>query len=125
MTIFDPETRKLIVVVLVGPLAILPALLLLSLATALLDTTDAGTSFLLFSLIGLEIAYPVSIVFGVPILLVLKHFNQLNLVTLIAAAILIVMTLSILLPFSLSLMFLYIYCALAVATGSWWVYKVA
>ena len=94
MKVFSETTRKNIAAITFGPLAIIPAALILNLITYLMfSESNQSTGWLLFfslSVIGLVISYLTTICIGLPIILVLQKFNAFNWMTIVAAALIIV-----------------------------------
>lgn len=120
MKTFTPDTRKLIVAALLGPLAIVPALLLVgAIFMVRFPVGDVVSGVLALSMFGLVMAYPAVLVIGVPGVMLLRHFGRLSLLSLIGVA----LVLCLFLPNDWGLVLLYCYCATAVALGCWWVYK--
>ncbi|WP_028877547.1 hypothetical protein [Teredinibacter turnerae] len=129
MKTFSVTTRKNVAAVLLGPLFLVPAMLLTYLVLALLNNGSPTNSSnvigisLFFSFWGLIIAYPAAIVLGVPSVLILKRIGKLNYFTVLVAAIVWSIPLSAIFGIDSGSMLFVVYCACIVASGCWMVYK--
>lgn len=85
MRIFSETMRKNILSVLIGPLAIIPAVLLMGLVSHLLSSEESAITnwkqiFNFFSVIGVAIAYVLTTLLALPLVIVAKnagiHFDE-------------------------------------------------
>lgn len=82
MKVLSGRFRKNFFACLLGPLAVIPATLLYILVPAIFfeQSLDGQFGFFLFFMfMGLCIAYPITLAFGLPISLLLQRFNRFNL----------------------------------------------
>ncbi len=125
MKTFSSTTRKNIAASLIAPLAIIPAILVFMLIAFLFsDNHNAkwfeGLTF--FIVLGLYIAYPITIFFGSSSVLVLKYFDQFTLVnTLIIAVILATLVSAVLVPVFKTWIFIS-YLSLSISCAYWYVF---
>ncbi|AZN34483.1 hypothetical protein PSH55_16425 [Pseudoalteromonas sp. Angola-31] len=128
MKTFSDTTRKNVISVLVGPLAIIPAILIMGLVSHLLfpeesAITDWKQVFNFYSVIGIMIAYVLTTLFALPLVVVLqkmKAFTLLN-VVLLALGIAGVLCLA---SSSQLLAFLYFgYFTVSVAISCWGIHR--
>ena len=137
MRSFSLETKKLVTAAIAGPLAIIPACVLLEIVLRLFNTPlvpfisgylfgdgiYSGTFTFAFMAIGL-VFYPATLLVGVPTALLLRRFNKPYIGGLMAAPLLIAF---ILIPIMShpDLIIVIFYCAFAVSLGCWWGYIIA
>ncbi|MBI1424773.1 MAG: hypothetical protein GC149_15110 [Gammaproteobacteria bacterium] len=122
------DTKKILASATVGPLIIIPASIVLVIFQIIvfpLPDEAWHTYLLLYIALGIPISYGVSLIFGVPVALILRKLNSLNILSIIAVS-QIGAVLVCWLMFSeinINEMVLFSYFALIVAIGNWLVYK--
>lgn len=78
--------RKNLLAFLLGPLAIIPAMIVYAVAFKFIDPEanyDQGSVALLFIIFGLLVAYPVTLIIGLPCSVLLEKFGKFNLINLL------------------------------------------
>lgn len=91
MKTFSETTRKNVISVLVGPLAVVPAILVMGLVSHLLfpdesAITDWKQVFNFYSVIGIMIAYVLTTLFALPLVVVLQKMNAFTLLNVVLLA---------------------------------------
>ncbi|WP_156042711.1 hypothetical protein [Marinobacterium lacunae] len=130
MKIFSKETRRNVIVFFVGPLFMVPAVLLGILIINFLkgDLSDLGGTVafgLVASIIGLFwFAYPLTLVLGLPAIRFLCRLNYLNPFSLAMVSLLGALIVTVIVDdMSLWVFSIFGYCSIAVSSGCWYVYK--
>ncbi|WP_045858610.1 hypothetical protein [Teredinibacter purpureus] len=127
MKIFSQFTRKNVMAVALGPLAIIPASFLLAYAEVVFRGQSVqvalGELFPLYVVVGLPIGYLVTFIVGIPTVLVLNKLNKLSLLNITSVW---------LVPLSIFSLFqepiilfwaFFTFPAFAVTVGCWRLYK--
>ena len=112
---------------LLGPLAIIPAAILLSLVFKLIDPTtnqDQMGAIGLFIAFGLIIAYPATLLLGLPLSIVLEKFEQLNLLNLLLIVVLLVGCYVLYIGHSFLEFLFILYFSFSVTVCSWYFHRV-
>lgn len=128
MRTFSDTTRKNVISVLVGPLAILPAILLMGLVSHLLfpeesSVTHWGQVLNFYSVIGIAIAYVLTVVLALPLVIALQRMQAFTLVNVVFLALGIAGLLC-LASSSQLLAFLYFgYFTISVAVACWGIHR--
>ena len=128
MRTFSETTRRNVFAVAVGPLALMPAIVLATLVNVLLQGGDSDwqgaiMSSLFVSVIGLLIAYPLVVAIGVPAILVLLRYQKLGFFSLAIVGLLGVLPVTLWLAPSWQSFLMFGYCSTAVVLGCWYAYK--
>ena len=128
MKTFSATTKKNIISVLVGPLAIIPAILLMGLASHLIfpensAITDWKQVFNFYSVIGIAFAYVLTALLALPLVVALQKMQAFSLVNVVLLALGIAGLLC-LASSSKLLAFLYFgYFTVSVAVACWGIHK--
>lgn len=125
---FPETTRRNVLAVVVGPLALVPAIVLATLANTLCqggssDWQELMVFALTVSVIGLFFAYPLVLAFGVPAVLVLRHYQRLGFVPLAILGVLCALLLTLCFSPYLNAFLMFGYCSVWVVSGCWYAYK--
>jgi uncharacterized membrane protein YeaQ/YmgE (transglycosylase-associated protein family) len=130
MNTFSETTRRNIFAVAVGPLALVPAIILATLLNVLFQGSDSDwqgaiVSALFVSVVGLLIAYPLVVVLGVPAVLVLRRYQTLGFFPLAILGLVGALAVTLWLAPSVQSFLMFGYCSTAVVSGCWCAYKYA
>ena len=128
MNMLSIKTRKNILVFFVGPLALIPAVLI---ATLILLFFNAGEDFLEGFASGLVvlfyglvfIAYPATLILGIPAIIILEKTNKYGLVPLLIIGLLGAILITAMSAPSVVVLVAYSYCAISVSLGCWYANK--
>jgi hypothetical protein len=126
MNTFGEQFRKNLLACLMGPLAILPATVLYSLGYKLLEPAaneDQSGIVPLFILFGLLIAYPMTILVGLPISLLLQKIRRFNLFYLLSASCFVVAGYTLFMSGSFSSFLFTLYYSTSVALACYYFYR--
>lgn len=128
MKMFSEITKKNIFAISVGPLALVPALFGATFVYSLFggglaSFFDAVLATLMVAMVGLLIAYPITIFFGMPALLILNRLGLLGLLPLLLVALIGAGGVALWLMPSLYGFLYFGYCGIAVAVGCWYAFK--
>lgn len=128
MESFSEFTRKNVAAVVLGPLALIPTLLLLAYVEVLFKNQSAkvafGELFPLYTAVGLPFTYLVTLIVGLPTVVILNKLNKLNLLNI---------TLVWLIPLSIFSLFqnpafifwvFFTCCAFSVTLSCWGIHKI-
>jgi hypothetical protein len=128
MRTFSELFRKNLLAFLLGPLALIPATIVYAIAFKILEPVanfDQGSVAPLFILFGLTIAYPVTLIIGLPCSILLEKFGKFNLVNLLISSTAIVSIYALVMGGSFLGYLFMLYFAVWVACGCWFFYKAA
>lgn len=130
MNTFSETTRKNIFAVAVGPLALVPAIVLATMINVLSQGIDSDwqgaiLSALFVSVVGLLIAYPLVILLGIPAVLVLLHYKKLGFLPLAILGLFGALPVTLWFSPSWQSFLMFGYCSTAVVLGCWCAYKYA
>lgn len=128
MKTFSETTRKNVLSILVGPLAVIPAMLLMGVFTVVFfpeqsARTDWREVFNFFGSLITLIAYVLTVVVALPIVLVLQRFNQFTLPSVIFAALAIAGVLCLASSIQLFAFLYFSYFTVSVALACWGIHK--
>ena len=120
--------RKNLLACIFGPLAILPATLLYALAFKIFapeSNQNQVDVISVFILVGLIVAYPLTLIIGVPLTITLEKLNKLNLSNILLATVGLVSFYAVVQGGSFLGYLFILYFAVWVAICSWYFYKIA
>ena len=129
MKVFSLPTRKSIAAILIGPLSVLPicivfgSLFSLLFGSGLKQFTNEAPVYLMMGLVGIPIAYVVTLVYGLPVMLLLNKFKRLNLLNLALLSVVPAGLFCILVVQQPYLFLVYGVISMLVAISCWRVYK--
>jgi hypothetical protein len=126
MMTFSELFRKNLLACLLGPLAIVPASALYALGYKLLEPTaneDQSGIVPMFILFGLLVAYPMTILVGLPISLLLQRICRFNLFYLLSASFFVVAGYTLFVSGSFSGFLFILYYSTSVAWASYYFYR--
>ncbi len=124
MNVFSELTRKMVLACALGPLAVIPAVVLYELCFNFSSNRSYATIHdmaILYLFIGIPIAYIAVIFVGVPITLILSRVGRLNLINLLTIAVLVS---TLVMPTSNQPIYSWLfaaYCSVSVVLGCWFV----
>ena len=128
MRAFGDLFRKNLLALLLGPLAVIPATIVYTLGFQFIDPAENQEQFgiaPLFILFGLIIAYPATLIIGLPASILLEKFNKFNLLNLLIVSFIVVSIYALIMEGSFFGYLFILYFAIWVACGSWFFYKSA
>ena len=128
MKTFSDTTRKNVISVLVGPLAIIPAILVMRLVINLLfleesALTDWKQVFNIYTVIGTVVAYVLTTLFALPLVVVLQKMKAFTLLNLVLLALGIAGVLCIALSCQLFVFWYFGYFTVSVAIACWGIHR--
>lgn len=128
MKAFSKTTRKNIFTFLIGPLALIPAIVLGSIVMSifvegnnLLSTFKFGLFIAFFGLI--VFAYPATLFVGIPSIMILERKGKYGLLPLILISLLVAAVISLMVFPSIFMVSVYCYSAVTVSLGCWYANK--
>jgi hypothetical protein len=128
MRTFGDLFRKNLLSFLLGPLAVIPATILYAVAFKFIDPVanyDQGSVAPLFIIFGLLVAYPVTLIIGLPCSVLLEKFGKFNLINLLLVSALVVSIYALIMGGSFLGYLFMLYFAVWVACGCWFFYRAA
>lgn len=129
MKVFSLAIREDIAAILIGPFSVLPICIVFGSIFSLLfggglgQFTNEVPAYLLMGLVGIPIAYMVTLFYGLPIVLLLSKFNKLNLVYIVSLSVAPAGLFCILVVQQPYLFLVYGAISMLVSTTCWGVYK--
>ena len=127
MNTFSSQFRKNFLACLIGPLAIIPATVVYALAFKVIEPAANVDNFELvpfMALFGLLFAYPVTLLVGLPISLVLQRMHTFNFATLSVIVVLLAALYSFINSIQLLEFAFIIYFSIWVSSTCWYLHKV-
>ena len=126
MRTFSETFRKNLYACLLGPLSVIPATILYTLAFKFIAPEANADNFELLPLVvivALMVAYPITLVFGLPISIILQKLNRFNLFNLIIVTNSCLLIYGYITNAQVTEMVLVIYYGLFVSSSCWYLYK--
>lgn len=129
MKVFSLPTRKNIAAVLIGPFSVLPICVVFGSAFSILfgggldQFSNEAPAYLLMGLVGIPIAYIVTLLYGLPVVLLLAKLNQLKLPIILFLSVLPAGLFCLLVVQQPYLFLVYGVISMLVAASCWGIYK--
>jgi len=126
MRTFSETFRKHLIACLLGPLSVIPATILYTLAFKFIAPEANADNFDLFPLVvivALMVAYPATLFVGLPISFILQKFNRFNLLNLLIAVTTCLLIYGYLTNARMIELVLVTYYAFFVSSSCWYLYK--
>ena len=126
MRTFGDLFRKNLLAFLLGPLAVIPATILYGGVFKFIDPVanyDQGSVTPLFIIFGLLVAYPVTLIIGLPSSVLLEKFGKLNLINLLLVSALVISIYVLMMGGSFLGYLFMLYFAVWVVCGCWLFYR--
>ena len=127
MKTFSELFRKNLLACLFGPLAIIPATIVYSLGYKLIEPAaneDQSGVMPLFILFGLIVAYPITLLVGLPVSILLQKLSRFNLMNLLLVTLFVVSGYALFVGGSFSGYLFILYFSVSVALASYYFYRV-
>jgi len=128
MKTFSDTARKNMVSILVGPIAVVPAMFLMLLVSAILNSdasanTDWSQVLSIYGIASVVIAYILTVIFALPLVLLLQKFKVFNFFSVIASAVLISLVITLMTSGQFLAFLILGYFSIIIAVACWFVHK--
>lgn len=129
MKVFSLTTRKNIAAILIGPLSVLPICIVFGSIFSLLfgggldQFANEAPLYLIMGLVGIPIAYMITLFYGLPVVLLLSKFNKLSLGYIVSLSVVPASLFCIFIVTQPYLFLVYGAISMLVATACWGIYK--
>ena len=127
MRTFSTSFRKNLFATLLGPLSVIPATIVYALAFKVIEPSANNSNFELVPLVvvvALMVAYPVTLLFGLPISLILQKVNRFSLINLLGAILSLILIYGFVSGAQLTEIVLVVYFSSFVVTGCYYLHRV-
>jgi hypothetical protein len=127
MRTFSTSFRKNLFATLLGPLTVIPATIVYALAFKVIEPSANNSNFELVPLVvvvAVMVAYPVTLLFGLPISLILQKVNRFSLINLLGATLSLILIYGFVSGAQLTEIVLVVYFSSFVVTGCYYLHRV-